>query len=195
MRALRFRCGAHEVGREAVDLVTVFVAQLDSHRVDAVDAEARASGFVALAQRHRDDDVAALVAGEVTDRTRDRGERRAELAVERRLEERARPESLVDDDRDLAPRRCLLVEMDRGLEPSVRRDPQVLARRDAGEPCPSRRSGAARGAGRACRDPARRQRPRPRRERTSGRITRARRRSEGGHSAGGAAPPTRSGRG
>ena len=63
MRALRFRRCAREVGGEAVDLVAVLVAQLDSHRVDAVDSEARASGFVALAQRHRDDDVSALVAG------------------------------------------------------------------------------------------------------------------------------------
>ena len=79
--------GGHQVSGEAVDLVTVFVAQLDSHRVDAVDSEARASGFVALAQRHRDDDVSPLIAGEVADRTRDGGERRAELAVERGLEE------------------------------------------------------------------------------------------------------------
>ncbi len=125
-RPLSVARDAHEVSGEAVDLVAVIVAQLDAHRVDAVDAEARAAGFVALAQRHRDDDVAALIAGELADRTRDRCERRAELAVEGRLEERARPKSLVDHDGDLTARRCVLVEMDRGLEPAVRRDPEVL---------------------------------------------------------------------
>jgi hypothetical protein len=139
MRALRIGRRAHEVGGEAVDLVTVFVAQLDAHWVDAVDAQARASRFVALAQWHCHDDVAALIAGELTDRTRDGGERRAELAVQRSLEERTGPKPLVDDDGDLTPRRCLLVEMHCRLESTVRRDPQVL--RDEMQPRRARRVG------------------------------------------------------
>ena len=138
---------------------------------------------------------AALIAGEVTDRTRDRRERRAELAVERSLEERAGPEPLVDDDGDLAPRRCLLVEMDRDLEPSVRRDPQVLRSRDAAEPCPPASLWRSPSAPAALPRPSTTTTTAPTTRVNVRGITRARRRSEEGHSAAGAAPPSRSGRG
>ena len=124
-------CGADEVRREAIDRVAVLVAQLDANGVHAVGAQSRASRLVRGAERDGDDDVATLVSREVADGMRDRRERRAELAVERCLEERARAQPLVHDHRDLAAGRRLLAEVDRRFEASVGREPQVLL--DEGE--------------------------------------------------------------